>query len=65
MHHPAAVHLEGQGLPVDLREDLRAVATLPAVDRRVALEVEMVVTEAACRVTWVASLAAAVIWKTA
>lgn len=61
----AAVHREGQGLPVDLREDLRAVATLPAVDRRVALEVEMVVTEAACRVTWVASLAAAVIWKTA
>lgn len=55
----------GQGLPVDLREDLRAVATLPAVDRRVAPEVEMVVTEAACRVTWVASLAAAVIWKTA
>ena len=51
--------------PVDLREDLRAVATLPAVDRRVAPEVEMVVTEAACRVTWVASLAAAVIWKTA
>ena len=43
----------------------RAVATLPAVDRRVAPEVEMVVTEAACRVTWVASLAAAVIWKTA
>ena len=42
-----------------------AVATLPAVDRRVAPEVEMVVTEAACRVTWVASLAAAVIWKTA
>ena len=39
--------------------------TLLAVDRRVALEVEMVVTEAACRVTWVASLAAAVIWKTA
>lgn len=33
MHHPAAVHREGQGLPVDLREDLRAVATLPAVDR--------------------------------
>lgn len=59
MHHPAAVHREGQGLPVDLREDLRAV------DRRVAPEVEMVVTEAACRVTWVASLAAAVIWKTA
>ena len=64
-HHPEAVHREGQGLPVDLREDLRAVATLPAVDRRVAPKVEMVVTEAACRVTSVASLAAAVIWKTA
>ena len=60
-----AVHVTIYFYPVDLREDLRAVATLPAVDRRVAPKVEMVVTEAACRVTWVASLAAAVIWKTA
>lgn len=55
----------GSGASGGPREDLRAVATLPAVDRRVAPKVEMVVTEAACRVTWVASLAAAVIWKTA
>lgn len=55
----------GSGASGGPREDLRAVETLPAVDRRVAPEVEMVVTEAACRVTWVASLAAAAIWKTA
>ena len=71
VHHQAAVlrevlevHRENSRAAV-IPVDFRVEANLPAVDHRVAPEVEMVVTEAACRVTWVASLAAAVIWKTA
>ena len=61
VHHPAAVlrevHREDSRAAV-IPVDFRVEANLPVADR-------VVVTEAACRVTWEVFLAAAVIWKTA